>query len=177
MGSLLIDRRKALVGASASALQILFFVNRAQAQAGTADDGWRRFVGEKFGTTIEYPPGFEALPEPDAHDGVTLVARDGARILAYASFNIEEQSLDDFAVSSLHGDDYARVTYRKRGQDFLVVSGLRDIEGRESVFYERYYLPPDAETIHAVAITYPRELKAVYDPLVGRIAGSLRQAR
>jgi len=177
MGSLLIDRRKALVGAGASAMQILTFVNRAQAQAGAVDDSWRRFVGEKFGTTIEYPPGFEALPEPDAHDGVTLVTRDGARILAYASFNIEEQSLDDFAVSSFHGDDYARVTYCKRGPDFLVVSGLREIEGRESVFYERYYLPPDAETIHAVAITYPRELKAIYDPLVGRIAGSLRQAR
>jgi hypothetical protein len=84
------------------------------------------------------------LPEPDAHDGVTLVARDGARILAYASYSLEEQSLDDFAVSSLHGDDYARVTYRKRGKDFLVVSGLRDIEGTESLFYERYYLPPDA---------------------------------
>ena len=177
MGSLLISRRLALTGASAGVLQFCIFVSPAHAQAGAADDGWRRFVGEKFGTTIEYPPGFEALPEPDAHDGVTLVAPDGARILAYASFNIEEQSLDDFAVSSLHGDDYARVTYRKRGKDFLVVSGLRDIEGRESVFYERYYLPPDAETIHAVAITYPRELKAIYDPLVGRIAGSLRQAR
>ena len=175
MGSLLIDRRAALVGVSASALQILTLIN--QAQAGTMDDAWRRFVGEKFGTTIEYPPGFEALPEPDAHDGVTLVTRDGARILAYASFNIEEQSLDDFAVSSFHGDDYERVTYRKRGPDFLVVSGLRDIEGRESVFYERYYLPPDGETIHAVAITYPRELKAIYDPLVGRIGSSLRQAR
>jgi len=58
-----------------------------------------------------------------------------------------------------------------------VVSGLRDIKGRESVFYERYYMAPDGETIHAVAITYSQELKAVYDPLVGRIAGSLRQAR
>jgi len=177
MGSLLIDRRAALIGVSASATQILIFLNRGQAQAGAADDGWRRFVGEKFGTTIEYPPGFEAMPEPDAHDGVTFVARDGARILAYASFNIEEQSLDDFAVSSLHGDDYARVTYRARGKDFLVVSGLRDIEGRESVFYERYCMAPDRETIHAVAITYPLELKATYDPLVKRIAGSLRQMR
>jgi len=175
MGSLLIDRRAALIGVGASALQILTLINRAQ--AGTTDDAWRRFVGEKFGTTIEYPPGFEALPEPDAHDGVTLVAADGARILAYASYNLEDQSLDDFTASRLEGEDYARVTYRKRGKDFLVVSGLRDIEGRESVFYERYYLPPDAETFHAVAITYPRELKAIYDPLVGRIAGSLRQAR
>jgi hypothetical protein len=64
MGSLLIDRRAALVGASASALQILIFINRAYAQAGAVDDGWRRFVGEKFGTTIEYPPGFEALAGP-----------------------------------------------------------------------------------------------------------------
>jgi hypothetical protein len=177
MGSLLIDRRRALAGASAGALQLFIIFNRAQAQATAAEDGWRRFVGEKFGTTIEYPPGFKALPEPDAHDGVTLVAPDGARILAYASYNLEDQSLDDFAASTLHGDDYARVTYRKRGKDFLVVSGLRDIEGRESVFYERYYLPPDGEAIHAVAITYPRELKPNYDPLVGRIASSLRQAR
>lgn len=175
MGSLLIDRRTALLGASAAALHVFTSLNLAYAQA--ADDGWRRFVGEKFGTMIVYPPGFEALPEPDAHDGVTLVAPDGARILAYASYNIEEQSLDDFAVSTLQGDDYARVTYRTRGKDFLVVSGLREIEGRESVFYERYYLAPGGETIHTVAISYPRELKAIYDPLVGRIAGSLRQVR
>jgi hypothetical protein len=177
MGSLLIDRRVALAGAGVSVLQFFVTFNRAHAQADAAIDGWRRFVGEKFGTTIEYPPDFEALSEPDAHDGVTLVARDGARILAYASYNIEEQTLDDFAVSNLQGDDYARVTYRRRGKDFLVVSGLRDIEGRENVFYERYYMAADGETIHAVAITYLRELKATYDPLVGRIAGSLRQAR
>jgi hypothetical protein len=38
-------------------------------------------------------------------------------------------------------------------------------------------MAPEGETIHAVAITYLRELKAIYDPLVGRIAGSLQQAR
>jgi hypothetical protein len=177
MGSLLIDRRMALLGASAATLHVLISISRARAQAGATDDGWRRFVSEKFGTTIEYPPGFEALPAPDSQDGVTLVASDGARILAYASYNLEDQSLDDFAAPSLRGDDYARVTNRARGKVFLVVSGVRDIEGRESVFYERYYMAPDRETIHAVAITYPLELKATYDPLVKRIAGSLRQMR
>jgi hypothetical protein len=32
---------------------------------------------------------------------------------------------------------------------------------------------PGGKTIHAVVVTYPAELKAIYDPLVGRIANSL----
>jgi len=95
------------------------------------------------------PLGPQPLPEPDAHDGTTHVASGGARILAYASYNLEDQSLDDFAATSLPRRRYARVTYRKRGKDFLAVSDLRDIAGRESVFYGRYYLPPNGETVRA----------------------------
>ena len=48
-----------------------------------------------------------------------------------------------------------------------MLSGLRSIEGRERVFYEKYLFGAGGETIHAVVVTYPAELKAIYDPLVG----------
>ena len=54
-----------------------------------------------------------------------------------------------------------------------MLSGLRSIEGRERVFYEKYLFGAGGETIHAVVVTYPAELKASYDPLVGRIGNSL----
>ena len=70
-------------------------------------------------------------------------------------------------------DGYQRVTYKARGPNWFVLSGLRSIEGREQVFYEKYLFGAGSKTIHAVVVTYPAELKAIYDPLVGRIGNSL----
>jgi hypothetical protein len=57
-----------------------------------------------------------------------------------------------------------------------VLSGLRSIEGRERVVYEKYLFGAGGQTIHAVVVTYPAELKAIYDPLVGRIGSSLHDS-
>jgi hypothetical protein len=135
---------------------------------------WKTFVGWKFGTSISYPAsGFSALPEPDAHDGRTFVSPGGARIAVFASYNVLDEPLEAQLESLIKSDGYQRVTYKARGSNWFVLSGLRSIEGREQVFYERYLFAAAGETTHAVVVTYPVELKAIYDPLVGRIANSL----
>jgi hypothetical protein len=129
----------------------------------------------EFGTTIAYPAtGFSALPEPDAHDGRTFVNPDGAQIAAYAFYNVLEETMDTELASLLESGRYARVTYKTRGPNWFVLSGFRSVDGREQIFYEKYLFGARNETIHAVVVTYPVELKAVNDPLVGRIGSSLR---
>lgn len=135
---------------------------------------WKTFVGWKFGTTIAYPAsGFSALPEPDAHDGRTFVSPDGAQIAVFASYNVLDDTIDTELASLIKDAGYARVTYKARGPNWFVLSGLRSIEGHDQVFYEKYLFGRDGKTIHAAVVTYPVELKSSYDSIVGRIGNSL----
>jgi hypothetical protein len=157
---------------------VIAFILAAQhgiASAQSQGTRWGTFVGWKFGTSIIYPAsGFSALPEPDAHDGRTFVSPDGAQIAVFASYNVLDESIGANLASLIKSDGYQRITYKARGSNWFVLSGLRSIEGRERVFYEKYLFGAGGETIHAVVVTYPAQLKAIYDPLVGRIGSSLR---
>lgn len=163
------------IAAAAAAIVFLLAAPHGVASAQSQNPHWSTFTGWKFGTTIAYPAtGFSALPEPDAHDGRTFVSPDGARILVFASYNALDETMDTELASLLKNDRYARVTYKTRGSDWFVLSGFRSVDGHEQIFYEKYLFGARNETIHAVVVTYPVELKAVYDPLVGRIGSSLR---
>jgi hypothetical protein len=56
-----------------------------------------------------------------------------------------------------------------------VLSGYRGA----SIFYEKYVFAKrkDVDAIHGFVMTYGRDAKAVYDPIVARIARTLHQAR
>jgi hypothetical protein len=163
------------MAAICAAMLFLLTTPHGVASAQSQSPGWSTFVGWKFGTRIAYPStGFSALPEPDAHDGRTFVNPDGAQIVAYAFYNVLEETMDTEFASLLESGRYARVTYKTRGPNWFVLSGLRSVDGHEQIFYEKYLFGARNETIHAVVVTYPVELKAVYDPLVGRIGSSLR---
>jgi hypothetical protein len=75
--------------------------------------------------------------------------------------------------SLIKDEGYARVTYKVHGPNWLVLSGLRSIEGHDQVFYEKYLFGRGGKTIHAVVVTYPVELKSSYDPIADRIGNSL----
>jgi hypothetical protein len=157
-----------------TAMAFILIAQHGIASAQSQGPRWGTFVGWKFGTSISYPAsGFSALPEPDAHDGRTFVSPDGAQIAVFASYNVLDESIEANLASLTESDGYQRVTYKARGPNWFVLSGLRSIEGREQVFYEKYLFGAGSKTIHAVVVTYPAELKAIYDPLVGRIGNSL----
>ena len=160
---------------AACAATIFFLVaQHGTALADSQNLRWGTFAGWKFGTTISYPVSrFSPLPEPDAHDGRTFVSPDGAHIAAFASYNLLDETIDTQLASLIKSDGYQRVTYKTRGPDWFVLSGLRSIDGHEQVFYEKYLFGRGGKTIHAVVVTYPVELKSSYDPIVGRIGNSL----
>lgn len=147
----------------------------ASALASSALAAAYTYVNDRFGTSVTFPMEIFsfALPAPDNGDGQAWESVDGARLTVFASYNVLEQtpqSLVDTAGEG-KGPDFD-LTYGKAGSNWAVLSGT---EGG-MVFYQRYEFGArrdGIDTIHAVLLRYPRELKSKYDPLAGPIAASL----
>ena len=104
----------------------------------SADQRWTTYVNDRFGTTLSYPADvFVMQPPPENDDGRTLVAADGAQILVFGGYNVDNQTLAAKR-ASLTGPDYAGVAYRAAGKSWFVVSGHRAADGVDTIFYEKY---------------------------------------
>jgi hypothetical protein len=142
-------------------------------RAGAAE-GWANYQNARYGTTLEYPRRFRPGPEPDGGDGLTLSAPDGATLRVWGSLNVDERDiagLEAFLREAAGEDE--RITYRAAGTSWLALSGLRG----GNLFYQRHLLSHRGEVINAFDITYPAALKAEYDPIVARLARSLKGGR
>jgi hypothetical protein len=174
--SMLLSKDVGRVASTVCAALILLALTLAGVAQSTSDD-WTTWTGRKFGTTINYPKSlFAALPEPDAHDGGTFVSRDGARLAAFAYFNAGG-TIESIDTALQDGPDYGHVILRRRGQNATVTSGVRIIDGREHVFYEKYFLEPNGGVVHAVVMTYPVEVSGIYGRHIARIVAPLEAAR
>lgn len=140
------------------------------AGAAMAAESWKTYANPRFGTYADYPAGrFHPLPPPENGDGQSFAADDGAKLAIYGSYNVEDWTPSSYE-KMIRGDnssDYADVSYRASGANWLVLSGNRG----DAIYYERYLFVGDE--VHAVTITYPRAVKASYDPIAARIAQSL----
>jgi len=158
---------RAMLRAAAALAWLLAAVGGAN-----ADERWATSVSDRFRTSLSYPAEvFVMQSPPENDDGRTLIAADGAKILVFAGDNVANDTLTSKR-ASLTGGDYARVAYNATGNTWFVVSGLRTIGGVDSIFYEKYIVSAESETIHSLIVTYPARLKARYDPIVDRVAAS-----
>ena len=128
------------------------------------------YVNERFGTSVTFPDEIftEQQEPPENGDGQRWLSPDGAGIAIYGSYNVLDDTPRTLEKSgrALPG---RTVTYARTGQNWIVLSGFKG----DVIFYERQIISPSG-IIHGVEITYPKKLKAKYDPLVGEIAVSLR---
>jgi hypothetical protein len=142
-----------------------------------AAETWKLYVNARFGTAAEYPADrFRPGPPPDNGDGQAFMAADGAELRIFASYNVNDSApAEQEAFLRSAGSDYTDVTYRATGKNWLVLSGYRG----DSTFYEKYIFAGRKSdgVIHALTVTYPRDAKAVYDPILARMARSLRPSR
>jgi hypothetical protein len=142
-----------------------------------AAETWKLYVNVRFGTAAEYPADlFRPGPPPDNGDGQAFTAADGAELRIFAHYNVDNDTpAQQEAFLRSAGPDYTDVTYRATGKNSLVLSGYRG----DSIFYEKYIFAgrKGDGVIHALTVTYPRDAKAVYDPIVARMARSLRASR
>jgi hypothetical protein len=156
--------RRALIGAG-----LMAFPHDAWAQA---REVWKTYHNDRFGTAIELPARFRPGRPPDNNDGQSFAATDGATLAVWASFNTLEHDIAGLE-AFLREDSKDNFTYRATGRNWLVLSGTRE----DRIFYQRHLISHRGEVINAFEITYPSSLAAAYDPIVARIAKSLRPGR
>jgi hypothetical protein len=135
---------------------------------------WTQYANPRFGTHADYPSArFKPQPPPENGDGQGFKAPDGAELIVFGRYNIDESTPASYEtfLRSDDGGKYAGLTYRASGDGWLVLSGLRGGD----IFYEKYLFK--TEVIHGMVAIYPQALKAAYNPIVARIARSLGAGR
>lgn len=134
--------------------------------------GQSTYVNGRFGTSCTFPDDVFVLrqPEPDNGDGQRWLSADGASLVCSGMFNVTDDTPKTrIAAEKASQNASYSITYSKAGRDWAVLSGFR----YGKVFYHRLLFGDD-DVVHGVWIDYPQALKAKYDPLVGKIAGSLK---
>lgn len=137
-------------------------------------DQWLTYHNDRYGTAIDYPDQFKPEPPPDADDGRKFKDAQGAEFAVYASYNALDFNLakyQDFVLKNL--DPGEVVTYQAHGGNWFVISGTKG----DSIFYQRHLLSHGGQMTEAFSITYPAAAKLSYDPLVARMAKSLRPGK
>jgi hypothetical protein len=152
----------------------LLFVLSAFGLAGgpaAAQNAWKTYRNDRFGTTIEYPSDrFRALRPPDNGDGLKFVASDGATFTVSAGRNVLEQSLAEIE-RDMRADDAKRtISYRSAGPDWFVLSGSRG----NMTFYERHLLSHQNQIRNSFVMSYPKRLDTAYDTIVTRMSRSFK---
>ena len=145
-----------------------------------ADLGWRNYTDSGLGYSVIYPVAlFEGAPVRE-HGGITLASSTGARLYIFGGPNATGRSPDTVAAQLAGSEDVARVTYRRLTRDWLVLSGYvagEPGEFRGSIFYERIAFSPDGRTLAGFRLVYPRNQRALFDPVIATIGRSLRAPR
>lgn len=143
------------------------------AGAAKADD-WLTYQNDRYGTTIDYPDIFRMQPPPDADDGRAFKSADGAEFTvsaSYAAMDFTLATYREFIVQ--HLDPGSTISYETRGKNWIVISGTRG----DGIFYERHLLSHGGQMNEDFVVTYPASAKRIYDPIVARMAKSLRSGR
>ena len=130
--------------------------------------GWSSYTNDRYGTYAKVPPGFEMQPPPGNDDGRTFKAPDGAVLRVFAEANAFDDTPSSYAERRLGYGGIDKVAYRKATKTWAVVSGTHGSQ----IVYEKYLFKDDI--IHQLTIEYPASLRAHYDPIVARLAASLK---
>ncbi len=145
----------------------------AQPAAGTTGggDNWSVYRNDRFGTEVTYPSHLFKMVQQSANgDGATFESADGAlKFIVFGQQNYDDLSIRGLAARDSAADLFDRVTYKKTGKDWYVLSGLIGSD----IFYRKAVLDPNG-VVHVLEITYPKSEKERMDAVVARMAGSLK---
>ena len=124
------------------------------------------YCNGRYSFCIDYPSDFIAQGESDSGDGQKFLSENGAvEIIAYGALAEEDifNTLDKWLEYDMADGN---VTYKTRGINFYVVSGIED----GKVFYKKvvkrkidYFDHKDTEILVGHLIQYPEADKAKYD--------------
>ncbi len=141
--------------------------NANSIQTTVAANEWKTYQNGRFGFTVSYPAHlFTMQPPPENNDGRRFNADDDAYFITYGRFNTDFwTSIKPFQADKLKSDGYEKVTYKKAGKDWLVLSGYRG----NDIFYEKYIFSCKFTVINVLYIVYDKTLNSKYSPLISRL--------
>jgi hypothetical protein len=110
-----------------------------------------------------------------AGDGATFVSRDGrARLVVFGTANTEGFTPTEYrSVILREFEGYDEITYGPRGQTWFVLSGFRG----DDIYYQKVMFSCGGRIINALSVTFPRDEKPFYEPIIERLEDNFRPAR
>lgn len=137
------------------------------------DHRWMTYANDRFGVSICYPADLvQAEPPPDNDDGRSFLAKDGAKIATWGSYNALASTLAESAredAKRLAGSA-GEITYKVVRKDFYAVSGRNG----GTVFYNRTALSHG--TYSSVEITYPAADGKIWSGITAHVSKCFRPA-
>lgn len=154
----------------------LLLPTMAMAQGDAGPIAWTSYTDPAYGFSVDLPLG---LFEPMAQDtglGMTLAETGGSGQLSIYGGAAEGLTLDQFAQRLSEGEQVRTITYRAGGNSWFVLSGDYAPDGPGEaplIFYTKVLLSPDGNSFSAFEISYPKDDKQRFDPIVERIEDSM----
>lgn len=146
----------------------LFGVPAVKAQELASDHhDWKVYTNTKYQYAICYPEDLLAPQgESDAGDGQTFLAKDGAKLIVFASLGLADIPLKqrvNSVISDLTGTS-GKVTYKLVKPNWFVISGQK----QQMVYYTKATYTRDH--FKQFILTYNVGQSSVYDPVIKRLA-------
>ncbi|MEO6013247.1 MAG: hypothetical protein ABIQ30_06650 [Devosia sp.] len=138
---------------------------------------WRHFSDPAFGYSINLPGRGFAVEAVGAKHGVTLYERGGrGQIDVYASDNLARLELREVRDALSSAERIRDITYTRSGASWFVISGhyrRQEDEAADLIFYAKFMLSADGQSISAFEASYPIADKERYDPIIEEMQRSL----
>lgn len=132
---------------------------------------WGRYSNARFQYWIDIPPAFSEIRESENGDGGISLSSDRASQLSVWGSYLTDGNFSAEIKGRADQDrsDGWSISYQKQKASWAVWSGAKG--GR--IFYERAILACDGAAAY-FRLEYAKEQAGAFDPLVSKLAGSLR---
>jgi hypothetical protein len=133
------------------------------ANSNLAQTSYKQYCNARFGFCVSYPNTFKGQGESDNGDGQEFISADGkSSLLVYrdgreAVYESEAECKSQSYLSDITPDDTKQITFKKKGENFYVVSGYQG----SMIFYQKTIFT-DQGMMTAI-FTYPGSQKTKYD--------------
>ncbi len=141
-----------------------------------AQVAWQAYQHPGSGYRIDIPTRIFAFAGEFEGRRVYESADRRARLVTYSVENSAGRSLGAIAAELAAADAIDRVTYRRQGQSWVVLSGFYKPDAGEpkSIFYLKLMMSADRTRYAVFAVSYPPAAKRAFDPIVTRLERSFR---
>lgn len=134
-----------------------------------AQTGFNQYCNARFGYCLSYPNTFNGQGESENGDGQEFISADGkCSLLVYrdyreAFYESEAECKTQSYLSDITSDETKQVTYKKKAENFYVVSGFQG----SMIFYQKTIFTEQG--MMTAIFTYPTAQKAKYDSYCSKL--------